>query len=157
MPNRPAAEPEIVEIAETPTVVVRDRVAFVDFPEFFDRSFPLLADAVVAQGLTITGPAFSRYHGEITETADVEAGFPVDRAPEPDGRVTASTLPGGRVARLVHVGSYDGLPDAWAALGSWIAGRELAERDDFWEVYTTEPTPETDPADLHTELNRPLA
>lgn len=157
MSTQPTATPEIVQTEETHTAGVRGKVAFADFPAFFDRSFPLIAAAIAAQGRTVTGPAFARYRGEIGETADVEAGFTVDRVLTPDGEVTPGTLPGGRIARLVHAGSFDGLPEAWAALQSWIAQEGLTTQDTFWEVYVTEPTPEMDPADLRTELNWPLA
>ena len=157
MSTQPTATPEIVQTEETHTAGVRDTVAFTDFPAFFDRSFPLLAAAIAAQGRTVTGPAFARYRGEFGESADIEVGLPLDRALAQDGEVTPGALPAGRVARLVHAGSFDGLPEAWGALRSWVEKEGLPTQDTYWEVYVTEPTPEMDPADLRTELNWPLA
>jgi effector-binding domain-containing protein len=56
------------------------------------------------------------------------------------------------VARLVHAGGYDQLGEAWGRLGAWIAGQGLTPGADLWEVYVTGPSPDTDPADLRTEL-----
>ena len=66
------------------------------------------------------------------------------------------SLPGGRVARVVHEGGYDELAGAWDRLGAWMSEHGLSFRMPFWEVYLTEPSPEMDPADLRTELNHPV-
>ena len=76
---------------------------------FFDRSFSELATVLAGQGIAPTGPAFARYAGPPGETADLEVGFPVDDAVAPEGQVHPSSLPAGRVARLVHAGGYDQL------------------------------------------------
>jgi effector-binding domain-containing protein len=145
-------EPELADIDPVATAVVAGIVPMSEIANFFDRSFSTLATVVGGQNLTIVGPAFARYHGPPTDRADLEVGFPVDGAVKADGTVGPGSLPGGRVARLVHHGSYDQLGSAWARLGNWIAERGLSPSDALWEVYVTEPSPEMDPADLRTEL-----
>ncbi|MFF3166410.1 GyrI-like domain-containing protein [Streptomyces sp. NPDC003273] len=66
------------------------------------------------------------------------------------------SLPGGRVARLTHFGSFDGLGASWERLGSWIQARGLSAGEDRWETYVTQPSPGMDPRDLRTELNWPV-
>ena len=73
------------------------------------------------------------------------------------GQVTPSSLPFGRVARLVREGSFDDLPSSWERLGTWIEQQGHQPRDEFREVYLTEPSPDIDPADLRTELNWAIA
>jgi effector-binding domain-containing protein len=114
------ATPEIVEVPETTTAVVRGTVAMSDLADFFDSSFGVLSEALAKQGATATGAAYALYRGVPDESATLEVGFPVDRMIEPDGSAEAGSLPGGRVARVVHAGSFDGLGDAWQRLGSWI-------------------------------------
>jgi effector-binding domain-containing protein len=150
---RRAPEPEIVDVSTATAAVIRDVVATADFAAFFDRSFPTIAAVLSTQGIAIIGPAFALYHGHPTPTADVEAGFVTERAVQPDGDVHVGALPAGRVARLVHHGSYDQLGSTWDQLRTWIERRGLTPGNEFWEVYTTEPSPEMDPADLRTELN----
>ena len=89
-------------------------------PEFFDGSFGALAAAVQEQDAGIAGPAFAFYHRMPTDTADLEVGFPTLRTVEATGDVHAASLPGGRVARVVHAGSFDGLGPAWERLRGWI-------------------------------------
>ena len=63
-----------------------------------------------------------------------------------------SSLPAGHVARVVHSCGYDQLGETWGRLGAWIVDPGLTPGIDLWEIYVTEPNPEMDPADLHTEL-----
>ncbi len=145
-------QPDVIEMKEASTAVIHGVVAMADMPGFFDRSFSELATVLDEQGLVPAGPAFARYAGPPGETADVEVGFRVQGTVSPKGRVRPGSLPAGRVARVVHVGSYDGLGTTWGSLGAWIAGEGLTAGEDLWEVYVTEPHPEMDPADLRTEL-----
>jgi len=149
--------PELVTAEPTRTAVVRGTVTAEEITDFFDRSFSVLSEALAAQGVSPTGPAFGLFRGIPDETMDLEVGFPTDRAIEPDGSAEAGELPGGRVARLVHAGSFDGLGEAWQGLGAWIAEQGLTPAEAYWEVYLTEPSPDMDPADLRTELNWPVS
>jgi effector-binding domain-containing protein len=146
-------EPELVDAPAATTAVITGVVEVADLAGFYDRSFSQLATVLGQQGVAVVGPAFGLYHGPPSETADLEVGFATDRSVEPEGEVRAGSLPGGRVARTVHHGSYDELGASWERLGSWIAARDLTPGAVLWEVYVTEPSPDMDPADLRTELN----
>ena len=153
----PEAEPAIVTLEPVTTAVIRRVVPMDRLPEFFDGSFGALAAAVQEQDASVAGPAFAFYHRLPTDTADLEVGFPTLRAVTATGDVRAASLPGGRVARVVHAGSFDGLGPAWERLRGWIDAQGLRAGETFWEVYLTEPTPDMDPAELRTELNWPVA
>ena len=147
-------DPVVVTVDPATTAVVCGTVSLDEIRGFFDQSFSVLGEVLTNQQVSITGAAFSRYQGEVEEEPlDLEVGFPTDRAIDADGSAEAGELPGGRVARLVHAGSFDGLGDSWQRLANWIAAAELAPGDDRWEVYLTEPSPEMDPNLLRTELN----
>lgn len=147
------APAEIVTVDPVPTAVVKGAVAMADLTSFFDTAFQRLAGVLADQGRQPTTPAFGLYHGVPGETVDIEVGFGTDDRVETDGDVVASELPGGRVARMVHAGSFDTLGDSWRALGAWMEEQGLAPGETLWEVYVTEPDPDMDPADLRTELS----
>ncbi|MGA8117757.1 MAG: GyrI-like domain-containing protein [Actinocatenispora sp.] len=149
--------PELTTIAPATTAVIRDVVPMSELRAFFDKSFGTLPGTVVAQQVEIVGGAFAFYHRPPDDTVDLEVGFSTDRAVEPADGVVASSLPGGRVARVVHAGSFDGLGESWERLRSWIVEQGLTAGPHLWEVYLTAPTPDMDPADLRTELNWPIA
>ena len=83
------ATPEIVEVPETTTAVVRGTVAMSDLADFFDDSFRVLGEVLAKQGVTPTGAAFALYHGIPDESVTLETGFPTDGVIEPDGSAEA--------------------------------------------------------------------
>lgn len=145
--------PEVVSTEARPTAVVTGTVPMQELPAFFDRAFGTIGAALAANGVAPAGPAHALYHRPPADVADLEVGFPVTGHLDPDGEVSSSTLPAGRVARLVHRGAYDELGSSWERLRGWVDERGLGASDTMWEVYVTEPSPEMDPADLVTELN----
>jgi effector-binding domain-containing protein len=144
--------PEVVDMPAQVTAVVRGRVRMEELPAFFDRSFGRLGQVLAAQGVAPTGAAFARYHGPPGADADLEVGFPTSAEVRPDGDVGPGSLPGGRVARATHLGSFDGLGQAWGELFAWVGAQGFDADNTMWEVYVTEPSPEMDPADLRTDL-----
>jgi effector-binding domain-containing protein len=149
-------EPEVVTVKPAITASIRDVVAVDDLASFFDTSFSTIAGVIAAQRVTVTGPAFALYHDHPSTITDVEVGFTTNRAIEPASSVCAGSLPGGRVARAVHAGSYDDLTTAWEQLATWMSEHGHGFGMPFWEVYLTEPTANMNPADLRTELNHPI-
>ncbi|MET9490568.1 GyrI-like domain-containing protein [Nocardia sp. NPDC006630] len=147
------AGPGLVDVAEVTTAVVRGTVPPFGLRDFFDTSFRVLPEVVAAQGVAIGGPAFGLYRGVSGESIDLEVGFAVDKAVQPERGVTAGRLPAGRVARVVHAGNFDGLNDTWDRLQAWIGEQGGVAGPVRWEVYHTQPTPDMDPSDLRTELN----
>lgn len=152
-----ASQPELVTIDSATTAVVRDTVPTDELPSFFDSSFRTLAETISTQKIVLVSPAFGLYYGPPGETVDLEVGFVTDRTIQPEGDVVSSSLPGGRVARLVHSGAFDGLGASWERLQAWIQEQGLTSGSVMWEYYLTEPSPDMDPRDLRTELNRPVA
>jgi effector-binding domain-containing protein len=84
-------------------------------------------------------------------------GVVVAKAPATDGRVHASKLDAVEVARTVYRGPYEGLPEAWGELRTWLeaSGRKPGER--LLEVYLKGPEDSADPKTWETQLNRTLA
>ena len=152
-PDDTNPEPELASTGAVTTAAIRRTVPMDEMASFYDTAFRTLVEALDRQGIAPAGPAFGLYHGAPTETADVEAGFATDRPVEADGDVVASSLPAGRVARLVHRGAYDALGESWERLHSWAVAQGLQPGSTMWEVYVTKPSPDMDPADLRTELN----
>lgn len=150
--------PEIISCEARPTAVVRGTVPMDQIRSFYDRSFTLVAQALTRQGVP-PGDAFGHYLSPPSDTLTLEVGYTVPAPLEAGGEdeVVAAELPSGRAAFVAHVGPYDDLGAAWGRLGAWIGQQGLTPGPDLWEVYVTEPTPETDPATLRTDLYWSLA
>jgi DNA-binding transcriptional MerR regulator len=114
--------------------------------------------ALGARGIAAAGPPFVVYHEGMpdSEAMTIEVGWPVGAPVAGDGDLQPGTLGGCLVARTTHVGPYDQLPTAWAALGEWIQARGHESAGAPWESYPTDPQEEPDPATYRTEISWPV-
>jgi effector-binding domain-containing protein len=158
-PDRPRLETR----EEQATLAIRHTIprSSLDLGEAYGATFPRVFAALGERRLAPAGPPFGRYLEWSAERVVVEIGVPVAEAladvpvETPDGELRSSTLPGGTVATLTHVGSYEGLPDANRTLATWIAEQGLERSDALWESYASDP--ETVPLDeLRTEIVQPV-
>ncbi|WP_456825602.1 GyrI-like domain-containing protein [Cellulomonas sp. P5_E12] len=149
-----------ITVEDQPTAlvaVVRERVAMDSLAAFYDRAYGLVVQEVTAAGLAITGPAFGWYLDMPTDSVDLAAGFGVsaEAVGALGGGVEVVEVPGGPAAVAVHVGTYDGLPDAWAELRTWFSEQAARMRGDFLEVYVSDPS-EVEPNQNETRLVLPI-
>ena len=167
MTDTSAATYTVVHRAAQPVATVTKTVTMATMNEIVDVIPPLL-DWLAAHGQAPSGPPFLRYL-VIDMAADmvVQAGVGVAVAVEADEHVVPDELPAGDYLTTVHVGPYDGLYDATAALLAH-AGREglhfdkhPSEAGEVWtsrlEWYETDPLEEADPARWVTRLEFKLA
>lgn len=155
----PAHSIEFVQTDEIQTIVQKAT----DHPmarmsEVFDSTYSALIPLLQAEGIQPIGPGFSLHHRLPTDSATFEVGLPVntplDSSRNTDSGVLLepSTIPGGQIARISHIGSFDGLGEAWGAFMEAIAAAGKEPLLPFWEIYVTEPTPDIDPTTLRTDL-----
>lgn len=154
--DAPATSPEILRRDPVPTAVVRGSARMEELPHLFDRAYPLVASVLAEQGVPPL-EAVGYYLSPPGDTMDLEVGFTTAAPAQEDGEVVVSSLPGGDVARLSHVGPYDELARSWGVLADWIQEQGRRPGPTYWETYVTEPTPETDPRTLRTDLFWSLA
>jgi effector-binding domain-containing protein len=126
-----------------------------EIPAWLATTYEAVARVLAGQGSRPAGPPFARYRQIPGEQFEAEAGFPVAAAIEREGDVHPSSLPGGTVATTMHVGPYDTMEPAYAALASWVAEHDGEPRGDAWEVYLSDPVEEPDPAIWRTEIVQP--
>jgi effector-binding domain-containing protein len=144
-----------IELESVHTAVVRGNVAMDDIstwlPAAYDEVFGLLA----RRGIIPAGPPFARYDLN-AGTFEIEAGAPVASWVVTEGRVRASSLPGGMAAVTTHIGPYDQLGDAVTALTAWIGAHAGEPTGAHWEVYHSDPIQEPDPRFWRTDVVMPM-
>lgn len=150
------APPTIVTVAAQDTAVIRLDIARSAMRTEMGPAIAELMRELAAQQLQPSGPLFSRHFTMHADRFDFEVGVPVAVPPAPAGRMQASTLPAGKVARAVLEGDYSGLADGWAALLDWVKAHGFATAPGLWEVYVKGPEADPDPAAWRTQLNKPL-
>ncbi len=141
-------------VHEQPVAVVVADLEVKEIPEWIGGAFGEAARVLSAWHHGPAGPPFARYHCLGAGKFTVEAGFPSIGAVAASGRVVPAVLPGGLVAVTTHVGPYDAMEPAYAALAEWISAQGGAPSGDPWEVYYSDPE-EDDPSTWTTDVVQP--
>jgi effector-binding domain-containing protein len=135
----------VFESPAQPTAVVRGTPLMSELPSFFGRAFSAVAAVLNARGTPPTDEPFAYYPTTPGRTIEVEAGFAVDKPIAPAGDVVPSQLPGGTVARGMHIGPYEKLAETYSAMGDWAATQGLTLSGPMWEcicrIRSRSPTP----------------
>jgi effector-binding domain-containing protein len=133
---------QIEERSARPYEGIRETVPMEGLAAAIDRGFPELFRRLVERGADPAGPPFVRYLSVGSEL-EIDLGIPVASGDR--------ELPAGRWIVALHVGHFDGLRDAHAALQEWAQGQGLAWSE-FCEHYLTDPREEPDSSRWQTEL-----
>lgn len=88
-------------------------------------------------------------------SADVEVAWPVSGSVRGTKEITAYTLPGGRMAHVVHKGPYETCEPTYLALFAWIDEQKLTIAGPIREVYPNDPRV-VEPAEIITEIYVPV-
>jgi pimeloyl-ACP methyl ester carboxylesterase len=145
--------PELRLIDPQPAAAVRAETTRDGIAAVVDRAFPALFQRLGAVGVAPAGPPFIRYL-ETGERFVLELGVPVPEGVDRD--LEDSSLPGGRVAVLRHIGPYDELPQAFERLRDWVTARGEQIAGPGWESYMTDPRTEPDPSSWVTDVYLPV-
>jgi effector-binding domain-containing protein len=148
-------EIELRELRETPAAAATASVTVAQIGQWIGAAYARVAGFLARRGLGPAGMPFARYH-RTGDVFDVEAGFPAYAPVTGDEDVVSLTLPGGECAVTVHIGSYDTMEPAYAALAAWMEANDATPRGDAWEVYFSDPASEPDPTQWRTEIVQPI-
>ena len=148
--------PQITQTTAQLTAIIHVTVPREEIQNVMGPGLHELMAAIAAQGIAPTGPWFTHHLRRPTDTFDFEISVPVSAPVAAAGRVQPGEWPAMRVARTVHHGPYEGLPEAWGEFMEWIEANGHQPAADLWECYLTNPDSDPDPATWRTELNRPL-
>lgn len=156
-PAQPFEQGTRVTLDPVPLAVVRhEGVSLDELRDLFDAAYPAIGGLFGSSVLVPAGPALAVYHGDPQESFDIEIGFPVVQPPSSpitvgDLQVIGAALPAGPALAATHLGSYDGLGEAWGRLTETA---DVTPTGDWIEVYVSDPS--DSPAALRTDLLMPV-
>jgi effector-binding domain-containing protein len=161
-PESPFGAFDRITLDATPLAVIRhEGIRIDDLRDAFDTGYNAIAAQFAAGTLVPRGPALAIYHGDPMDVFDLELGFPVETAPPAPidtgggDRIIASALPTGDATATTHLGPYDGLGTAWAALVERTRAAGLSSRGILIDVYVSDPSAPA--GELRTDLVLPVA
>lgn len=147
---------ENVELPEGHAVGIRETHPISELPGFFGSAFGELAQYVLANGASFSGPPFARYFSVEESSVDVEAVFPVTRPLEGSGRIHGVHLAACGAIQVRHTGPYDDLGAAYQAIEAWLVEHGRTRADAPREVYLNGPDEVTGPEQLETLVIQPI-
>lgn len=131
----------VVEVEPRPTAVIAETVAWEDFPNrwrpmldevyTFVRRRPEFAAAIEGT----SPPDWTNVMLYRRGAPNVEVGVLAPSAFTPQGRVTASELPGGRAVTATHLGDPARIGSTHDAVREYARDHGLATTGIVWEVY----------------------
>ena len=147
------------ELAPQPIVSLRDRRAAADLPAFLGHAFGELFGRLGLLGVTPAGEPFVIYHEFGPDGIDAEVCVPVAEFVSATGRIQTRVLPAVTVARTLHVGPYEELGAAYAALTAWVGDHGYEAAGPTQERYLNGPGGAGEPvwpAEYRTEVEIPI-
>jgi effector-binding domain-containing protein len=126
------------EVGAQRVATIRERVPMTVIGKAIGEGLAEVARAAEAAGAEIDGLPFAIHHAMDLGGVDLELGFPVLGEVEV-GRVHSTTLEGGRMACVVHTGSYEEVGSAYDALTRWVQLHGERVVGPPCEVYLNEP------------------
>jgi DNA-binding transcriptional MerR regulator len=141
----------------TPAVAITATVDPADIENWWREALLDVREAVRSGGLDQTGPAGGLYDECLFqhEPGQATVFIPVT-APLELGRIQPILVPAAEVAVTTHYGSLADIDLAYAELGSYVAGQELAVGPRIREYYHRDHTHTTDHTQWKTEVAWPI-
>jgi effector-binding domain-containing protein len=154
---------QLEELEPQAVVSIRQNVKVADLTNAQGESLRALWEFMQRHDAAPAGPFFVRYHSFGSDEADMEIGVPVAAPPLDEGRVARGELPGGTAITTLHLGSHDGLGNAYGSIQAWVKEHRREVDGAGWEIYewidpAVEPDPSSWPApsDWRTKLVQPI-
>lgn len=127
-----------------------------DLAKALGECLPSVFGYATGKGVTMVGPPFTRYLSFGPGLVHFQGGLPVLPGDTGEGEIQSGTLPAGEVAVTIHVGPYDGLGDAHAAVQKFLDDNDMTPGGAPWEIYLTDPGEVPNPEEWKTEVVWPI-
>jgi effector-binding domain-containing protein len=147
----------IHDLPEQDVLAIRAHRPTVEIPTFLGTSFEQLYGRLALLGATPAGPPFVIYHAFEPSMIDAEVCVPYAGTVASNGTVTTRHLPATMAARTLHVGPYDTIGGAYAAVEAWTHEHGYEPSGPVRECYLNGPGDGVSPAEYRTEVLLPIA
>lgn len=150
----------LVDAPALQVIGIRRRGPYRIIPELMGELFGF----AMVNGVTVAGMPMLLMHetskeeameADKTGSADVEVAVPVAGPVCSEGEVQSYQLPGGKMARIVHLGPYETSEQSYEKLCTWIVQKGLRVKGPIREIYYNDPG-EVRPEEIMTEILVPV-
>ncbi len=158
--ERPLA-PTTIEnrsVGEVAALAIAERVTAADLAAWWVGAFTELDGALRDAAVPAAGPRAALYPAEIfeQEVGEIVAFVPVETAVTGSGRARMTQVPAAELAVAVHHGAFADLDQTYAALGVYVAEREIGVDGPIRENYLVTPFETSEASEHVTEVCWPV-
>ncbi len=132
------------------------RCAHADIGDALAKMLPAVFQHAMENGIAMLGPPMTLYVAWGPGMATLRGGMPVAAGTAASGGFEVEVLPAGPAAVTMHVGPYDSLHEAHAALEQHLDAEGLTRSGPLREIYLTDPGEVPDPAEWQTQIVWPV-
>ncbi len=149
-------EVTVVELSPQTVLGMRKRGRY----EIIPTMLVTIIQFAMEKGVTIAGPPIFVMHecsakeaikADQEGTADIEIAWPVQGKASETDEIKYYTLPGGKMAKIIHKGPYQDSASTYETLMSWIEKNGKRITGPLREVYLNDPR-EVRPEEILTEI-----
>ncbi|WP_339320614.1 MerR family transcriptional regulator [Paenibacillus sp. FSL R10-2734] len=146
-------EVQLVETKPMHILFTRQMLSSDDYALGYGKYFSKLYETIATEKLTLLGTPITIYHSQEYNPAgnDTEFALPIEEIVN-----GTRELREGLCAKSVYKGPYSELTSVYAKLTEWIENEGYEMVNSPYEKYITDPTQNTDPEDLVTEVYFPV-
>jgi len=152
------------ELAPQPVLAVRRKVKRSAIAATIGEALGQIFAFAQQHGIALAGLPLTRYiemdFGMVTMEPAMRIAegvtFLMNSASTSPSAVIVDKLPAGPAASTIHVGPYETLSDAYAAIQEWMESQGLTSMAPPWECYLTDPAENPDPNTWKTEVFWPI-
>jgi DNA-binding transcriptional MerR regulator len=153
--------PTAVEYRTAPDIwvlAITEPVAMADIEDWWEAVFDELHRIIRSAPSDRRGPNGALYPSEFFQDGqgEVTAFLPVASQSRPSGRAQLVQIPGAELAVTVHEGAFSELDQAYGALGTFVAQREIAVEGPIREHYLVSYEDTDDESQHRTEVCWPV-
>ena len=146
-----------IQDIEQATFLYREaRCVHADIGATLGECLPAVFKYATQAGIQIVGPPTTVYTQWGPGMVTLRAGLPVTDGASGDGDIMSMVLPAGRGAVTVHVGAYEGLAHAHAAVETFIDEQGAIPTGELREIYLTDPAEVPNAEAWQTQIVWPL-
>jgi flavin reductase (DIM6/NTAB) family NADH-FMN oxidoreductase RutF/effector-binding domain-containing protein len=145
----------LIDKPAQPTLTIRYQEAAGNIQQIIGQALFAIARYAGELGVDPAGAPFVAYHGMNGYNMDVEIGFTFEQKIKGKDNIQTNEIPGGKYASCIHIGPYDQLGRARAALNQWMLKNGYNGTGVSYEFYLNNPQ-RIPPDKLETQIIFPL-
>ncbi len=144
---------ELKNVEPRPIASIFEKVKARQIPRLFPKLIMEVIGFLENNKIKPFGAPLAIFYNWDKGKGEMEVGMPIAEPIIPEGRISASEIPGGKVVYVLYIGNLRKIKTIYDKMQGWIKDNNYSYSNIWWEVYLTDPRVEPDQNKWQTEVN----